>query len=153
MGRRRRQGNGVSRDLFAPTVSRHSLRRTCRRHGDSRCGEPDLRNAALYVDLSTSGAVQSPETRVGSRAADGATVVVEYFLRSTATFRRCLVMMADGASSLPTCGRGVPEGDGPTGASQGEMTRARVRREGQSVEHDVLWEVWRKLRVVRRSAA
>lgn len=43
--------------------------------------EPDLKNAALYVDLSTSGAVQSPEGRVGSGAADSSIRGLEYFLR------------------------------------------------------------------------
>ena len=43
--------------------------------------------------------------------------------------------------------------DRPTSMSGGKMTRARVRREGDNVQHDAMWEVWRKLRVVRWSAA
>ena len=42
--------------------------------------EPDLKNAALYVDLSPNDTVHSPDSRVGSRAADGSILVLEYFL-------------------------------------------------------------------------
>jgi hypothetical protein len=41
----------------------------------------------------------------------------------------------------------------PTGSSAGKMTRANVRREGASIKQEVLWEAWRKVRVVRRGAA
>jgi len=41
----------------------------------------------------------------------------------------------------------------PTGASSGKMTRALVRREGESTAYEAMWEVWRKVRVVRSTAA
>jgi len=41
----------------------------------------------------------------------------------------------------------------PTGGSGGKMTRALVRREGDITPHEAMWEVWRKVRVVRSSAA
>jgi len=37
----------------------------------------------------------------------------------------------------------------PTGASSGKMTRARVRRQGEEIQHEAMWEAWRKLRVIR----
>jgi len=41
----------------------------------------------------------------------------------------------------------------PTGASGGKMTRALVRREGETTAYEAMWGVWRKLRVVRSTAA
>jgi len=41
----------------------------------------------------------------------------------------------------------------PTSLSNGRMTYVPVRREGETVERDVLLETWRKVRVVRPSAA
>jgi len=41
----------------------------------------------------------------------------------------------------------------PTSISGGRMTHARVRPEGETVERDTTWEAWRKLHVVRTSAA
>jgi len=55
------------------------------------------------------------------------------------------VVLEDGAR-LEVIGR-------PTSVISGKMTRARVRRDGEAVQHDAMWEVWRKLRVVRWSAA
>ena len=42
--------------------------------------EPDLKNAALYVDLSSSGTVQSPHSRVDNRDADVSLRGLRYFL-------------------------------------------------------------------------
>jgi len=55
------------------------------------------------------------------------------------------VVLEDGAR-LEVIGR-------PTSVISGKMTRAHVRRESDNVQHDAMWEVWRKLRVVRWSAA
>jgi len=41
----------------------------------------------------------------------------------------------------------------PMSLSNGRMTYVTVRREGETVERDALWETWRKVRVVRSSAA
>jgi len=41
----------------------------------------------------------------------------------------------------------------PTGASSGKMTRALVRREGETTPYEAMWEVWRKVRLVRSTAA
>jgi hypothetical protein len=40
----------------------------------------------------------------------------------------------------------------PTGASGGKLTRAKIRREGEAAAHEVLWEAWRKVTLVRRAA-
>jgi len=40
----------------------------------------------------------------------------------------------------------------PTGASGRKMTRALVRREGETTPYEAMWEVWRKVRVVRSTA-
>jgi hypothetical protein len=40
----------------------------------------------------------------------------------------------------------------PTGTSGGKLTRAKVRREGEAAAHEVLWEAWRKVTLVRRAA-
>ena len=41
----------------------------------------------------------------------------------------------------------------PAGASSGKMTRALVRREGETTPYEAMWEVWRKVRLVRSTAA
>lgn len=41
----------------------------------------------------------------------------------------------------------------PTGSSAGKMTRAYVRRPGATMKQEVLWEAWRRVKVVRRGAA
>jgi hypothetical protein len=41
----------------------------------------------------------------------------------------------------------------PTAASGGKVTRAMVRREGETIPREAYWEAWRKVRVVRRAAA
>ena len=41
----------------------------------------------------------------------------------------------------------------PTNAANGKTTRAWLRREGETVQHEAVWEAWRKLRVIRRAAA
>ena len=42
--------------------------------------------------------------------------------------------------------------DRPTGSNQGKLTRVVVRRPPTGVRQETFWEVWRKLRVQRRSA-
>ena len=41
----------------------------------------------------------------------------------------------------------------PTASSAGKMTRAWVRREGAAIKQEVLWEAWRRVKVVKRGAA
>jgi hypothetical protein len=41
----------------------------------------------------------------------------------------------------------------PTSMKGGKTTRAWLRRDGESVEREAIWEAWRRVRVVRRSAA
>jgi hypothetical protein len=41
----------------------------------------------------------------------------------------------------------------PTASSAGKMTRAWIRREGAAIEQEVLWEAWRRVKVVKRGAA
>jgi hypothetical protein len=41
----------------------------------------------------------------------------------------------------------------PTTSSGVKMTRAWVRREGAAVKSEILWENWRRVRVVKRAAA
>ena len=41
----------------------------------------------------------------------------------------------------------------PTNASNGKTTRAWLRREGESVQHEAVWEAWRKVWMVRRAPA
>jgi hypothetical protein len=41
----------------------------------------------------------------------------------------------------------------PTNASNGKTTRAWLLREGETVQHEAVWEAWRRVRVVRRAAA
>ena len=41
----------------------------------------------------------------------------------------------------------------PTSMNSGKMTRALVRREGDTVQREAVWEAWRKVRVVKRVAA
>ena len=43
--------------------------------------------------------------------------------------------------------------DGPTTVSGGKLTRVVVRNAALDVRDERHWEAWRKLRVVRRSAA
>src|SRR5262249_20925124 len=55
-------------------------------------------------------------------------------------------VVVDGEARLRIVGR-------PMSISDGRMTYARVRREGDTVERDAMWQTWRKVRVVRPSAA
>jgi hypothetical protein len=41
----------------------------------------------------------------------------------------------------------------PTNASNGKTTRSWLRREGETVQREAVWEAWRRVRVVRRAAA
>src|SRR5262245_32546010 len=41
----------------------------------------------------------------------------------------------------------------PTAMTGGKMTRAWLRAEGETVQREAVWEAWRKLRIVRSSAA
>lgn len=41
----------------------------------------------------------------------------------------------------------------PKAGPAGKTTRAWVRREGETVQHEVLWDAWRKVKVIRRAAA
>lgn len=41
----------------------------------------------------------------------------------------------------------------PTSSVGGKMTHAWLRREGATVKNEMIWEAWRKVRVVRRAAA
>src|SRR5262249_2973821 len=41
----------------------------------------------------------------------------------------------------------------PISLSNGRMTYVAVRREDETVERDVMWQTWRKVRVVRSTAA
>jgi len=41
----------------------------------------------------------------------------------------------------------------PTVTSGGKATRAWVRREGETTRREAVWEAWRKVRVLRSSAA
>ena len=41
----------------------------------------------------------------------------------------------------------------PSTMVSGKMTRALVRREGDTVQREAVWEAWRKVRVVKRVAA
>ena len=41
----------------------------------------------------------------------------------------------------------------PTGLSGGKMTRVWLRRDGDSVKTEVVWEAWRRIRVIRPTAA
>ena len=41
----------------------------------------------------------------------------------------------------------------PESMKNGKTTRAWVRREGDTVQREAVWEAWRKVRVVRASAA
>ena len=40
----------------------------------------------------------------------------------------------------------------PAGMRSGKTTRAWVRREGETVQREAVWESWQKVRVVRRAA-
>ena len=40
----------------------------------------------------------------------------------------------------------------PKAGPVGKTTRARVRREGEPVQQEIVWEAWRKVRVVRSAA-
>jgi len=55
-------------------------------------------------------------------------------------------VVVDGDIRLKILGR-------PMSLSNGRMTYFRVRREGDTVERDAMWETWRKVRVVHPSAA
>jgi hypothetical protein len=33
-----------------------------------------------------------------------------------------------------------------------DTTRAWLRREGETVQHEAVWEAWRRVRVIRRAA-
>ena len=55
-------------------------------------------------------------------------------------------MIVEDGARLEVVGR-------PTGMSGGKMMRALVRRQGEAVQHEAMWEAWRKLRVARPSAA
>jgi hypothetical protein len=41
----------------------------------------------------------------------------------------------------------------PTSMKGGKTTRAWLRRDGETVQHEAIWEAWRRVRVVRRVAA
>ncbi len=41
----------------------------------------------------------------------------------------------------------------PSGMSSGKMMRGWLRREGETVQREALWEAWRKVRVVKSAAA
>ncbi len=41
----------------------------------------------------------------------------------------------------------------PSSLKGGKATRGWVRREGETVQREAVWEAWRKVRVVRSSAA
>ena len=41
----------------------------------------------------------------------------------------------------------------PTSYQRGKLVRAKVRRQALDVQHEVIWEAWRRLRVVRPPAA
>ena len=40
----------------------------------------------------------------------------------------------------------------PTSMIGGKMTRAWVRREGETAQHEAVWEAWRKIRLIQRAA-
>jgi hypothetical protein len=41
----------------------------------------------------------------------------------------------------------------PESMRNGKTTRAWIRREGETVQREVVWEAWRKVRVVKKPAA
>jgi len=55
-------------------------------------------------------------------------------------------VVIDGDARLKILGR-------PMSLSNGRMTHVTVRREDDTVERDAVWQTWRKVRVVRPSAA
>ena len=55
-------------------------------------------------------------------------------------------VVVDGDIRLKILGR-------PMSLSNGRLTCVTVRREGDTVEQEALWQTWRKVRVVRSSAA
>ena len=40
----------------------------------------------------------------------------------------------------------------PSSMVSGKMTRAWVHREGDTAQHEAVWEAWRKIRLVQRAA-
>ena len=55
-------------------------------------------------------------------------------------------VVIDGDTRLKVLGR-------PMSMSGGRITYFRIRREGETVERNVMWQTWRKVRAVRPSAA
>ncbi len=41
----------------------------------------------------------------------------------------------------------------PSSMSSGKIMRGWLRREGETVQREALWEAWRKVRIVKRAAA
>jgi hypothetical protein len=55
------------------------------------------------------------------------------------------VILADGAPAEVV--------GAPTAMKSGKTTRAWLRRDGETVQREVVWDTWRKVRAVGRAAA